>query len=178
MVVVNIVGFHYKVRLRDGSTVTVPFDKQPHEVPDEIAEHKFDNVFQIIVPPKPKEVIQTIPQIIEINITDDAKINDNTKTNDIAPPKEEEIKKPLQGKSIKPEIREKLTKKTPATPVQLASITKAREVRAAKKLLRDQLEIIPDIIETTETITENIIEINTDTIAETTEIKEDPNGNN
>ena len=124
MLVVNIVGFPYKLKLRNGQTIIVPNDNQPHEVPDEIAENKFDNVFHVLVPPKPKNYIpimnvnvlnetnQKVSQIIEIDLSNDIKIEDNTKV-DVNPVEEIKIeidKPPLKGVKIKKAKREKLIK--------------------------------------------------------------------
>lgn len=123
MVVVNVVGFPYKLRLRNGNTIVIPYDNQPHEVPDEIAENKFDNVFQVLVPPKPKQQYfipspiiniikkETVSNIIEINLDDE--LEPEPKIEEIKTEKEnitEEINKlPLKGIKIK--NRDKLIKK-------------------------------------------------------------------
>ena len=125
MVVVNVVGFPYKINLRDGSSIIVPNDNQPHNVPDEIAEHKFDNVFQILVPPRPKVTshvifptviaseVQKVPEIIEITIGNDQKTEDKPKdvVTVVEEDKPEIYKPPLKGIRIKKNIRQQLSKK-------------------------------------------------------------------
>jgi hypothetical protein len=121
MVVVNIVGFPYKLRLRSGIDIVIPYDNQPHEVPDEIAENNFNNVFQILVPPKPKvikyftpvEPIQKSSEIIEINLEEEPKIEEKIKeeVNTIEEIKEEIKQPPLKGIKIKSIQRDKLIKK-------------------------------------------------------------------
>jgi len=113
MVVINVVGFPYKLKLRTGDIV-VPSDGQPHWVPDEVAESKFDNVFRIIVPPVNKNtvsiykppVVETKKEnnIIEIQIEEE-------KPKSIVQKNIEENKPPLTGIKIKKNTREKLIKK-------------------------------------------------------------------
>jgi hypothetical protein len=86
MVVVNVIGFTYKVTLRNGTDLIIPADNKPHLVSDELAELGiFDNVFKVLVPPKPKiyptmqPTIESTPNIIEINVVDPPKTEDNTK---------------------------------------------------------------------------------------------------
>ena len=120
MVVVNIVGFPYKLKLRSGTSITVPNDNMPHEVPDEVGENKFDNVFQILVPAKPKVIepirfvqpVQKVPEIIEIDLGDshvveDSKIVDTIPINEVII---ENKQTPLKGIKIKKAKREKLIK--------------------------------------------------------------------
>lgn len=128
MVVVNIVGFHYKLKLRSGEIV-IPYDGQPHEVPDEVAESKFDNVFKVLVPPKPKYVeqpivIQTVnelkkaPEIIKIDTKESVETKIEAKIENVPlTENNEEIKKPpLKGIKIKKGTREKLIKKGKSKP--------------------------------------------------------------
>lgn len=106
MVVVNIVGFPYKVKLKSGVLV-IPNDNRPHVVPDELADlfsgKNNDNVFRVLVPPKPKGIIkQTTSEILESTVkVDIIEIN-----------LDDEVKKPpLKGKKIKAKKRKALTKK-------------------------------------------------------------------
>jgi len=132
MVVVNIVGFPYKIRLRSGIEIVIPYDHQPHEVPDEIAENNFNNVFQVLIPPRPKIIVPIVPtipkiivpivptipiqkaqEIIEINLEYDEKIEEKPKdvVNTIQEIKEEIKQTPLKGIKIKTAKRDKLIKK-------------------------------------------------------------------
>ena len=117
MVVVNIVGFTYKVRLNSGRVLVIPNDNRPHEVPDELTElftgKNYDNVFRVLVPPSPKVIIKQTTteileppkkaEIIEISLEDDEEKSIEKK--------EEVDKKPLKGKKIKAKKRKSLTKK-------------------------------------------------------------------
>jgi hypothetical protein len=60
MVVVNIAGFPYKVRLKNGEEIVIPYDNIAYGVSDEIAESDFRGVFKVIVPPKIKMISSTL----------------------------------------------------------------------------------------------------------------------
>jgi len=120
MVVVNIVGFPYKVKLTDGRIVILPNDNRPHQVPDELLDlfkgKKYDNVFRVLVPPRPKlintDLIPTTvitevkPEIVEISLEDDEFVEEKP-----VEKKVEVKKKPLKGRKIKAKRRKALTKK-------------------------------------------------------------------
>ena len=132
MVVVNIVGFAYKLNLRNGKTIVIPFDHQPHEVPDEIANNKFDNVFKVIIPPQPKvpfvsPAIEKAREIMEIRLEEPPKVEDKPKVEveTVTEVKEEISKPPLKGIKIKKGTRAKLIKKGKPRnePVKVEEIT-------------------------------------------------------
>ena len=112
MVVINIVGFPYKVKLKDGRTVILPNDNIPHTVPDELLDlftsKNYDNVFRVLVPPMPKVIVQQPmvekSEIIEINLDDEIIIEEK-------PVEKKAEEKPLKGKKIKIKKRKALIKK-------------------------------------------------------------------
>jgi len=118
MVVFNRVGFTYSVTLRSGQNVIVPADNHPHEVPDEVAELHLDEIFQVLVPPKPKAIPQPIitqPQIIEIDLSPAPTINEQPLTQSTPPIIVEPVLPPpvtpLKGKKITKDKRKQLKPK-------------------------------------------------------------------
>jgi len=100
MKVVNIAGFPVQFE-KGGKTYSVPYDNQPHVIPDAcFYEDNFQGLLRVIVPPVPvKKVVAKMEEPVDI---DDPTVKEVVI--------EKSKPKPLAGKKLKPSIRAKLRK--------------------------------------------------------------------